>query len=344
MSSFLQRESNTITIANFYESHQLNKYNFDPEYQRKSIWTEEKKSFLINSIVKNFPIPPIFLHQQIDDSTGETKYDIIDGKQRLTAIVEFLDNQIPISDEDESGNLSGLYFKDLSKEEYAETKKRFWRYTLSIEYIDTSDKSIIDSIFDRLNRNGEPLTGQELRNANYYGSYLLNSVEESSRNPFWLERLAIVDRARMEDLEFISELFFLIAEGLELTANQQGIDDMYEKYSKMSEPEINAIVSDFIDVTNFLSSLNLDYDRFRISGVSHLYGLFGFSNYCVKNGINADFVANKLNDFYTQLRNQNYDNDIIKNYKTSMSARTKDAFTRKKRINALIQYCKMQNL
>lgn len=339
MSSFLQRESNTITIANFYESYQLDKYNFNPEYQRKSIWTEEKKSFLINSIVKNFPIPPIFLHQQIDDSTGETKYDIIDGKQRLTAIVEFLNNQISISDEDESGNLSGLYFKDLSKLEYAENKKRFWRYALSIEYIDTSDKSIIDSIFDRLNRNGEPLTGQELRNANYYDSYLLKSVEDASKNPFWQVRLSIVDRARMEDLEFISELYFLIAEGLELTANQQGIDDMYDKYSKKSELEINAIVSDFTQVTNFLSSLNLDYERFRITGVSHLYGLFGFSKYCVKNGIAADYVANKLNDFYTLLRNQNYDNDIIKTYKNSMSARTKDAFSRKKRINSLILYC-----
>ena len=101
MPDFLQRESNIITIANFYEAYQLDKYNFNPDYQRKSIWSDEKKSFLINSIVKNFPIPPIFLHQKIDDDTGKTKYDVIDGKQRLSAIIEFLKNEIAISDEEE---------------------------------------------------------------------------------------------------------------------------------------------------------------------------------------------------------------------------------------------------
>ena len=66
MPEYLQRESNKITIANFYESFQLSKYDFNPPYQRRSLWTEEKKSFLINSILKNFPMPPIFLHQKID--------------------------------------------------------------------------------------------------------------------------------------------------------------------------------------------------------------------------------------------------------------------------------------
>ena len=80
--------------------------------------------------------------------------------------------------------MAGLYFRDLDTPEFSELKKRIWRYTISIEYIDTADAVVIDSIFDRLNRNGEPLTGQELRNATYYASELLKSVEKISQIPF----------------------------------------------------------------------------------------------------------------------------------------------------------------
>jgi hypothetical protein len=339
MTNFLHRESNTITVANFYEAYQLDKYNFDPVYQRKSIWTDEKKSFLINSIAKNFPIPPIFLHQKIDDETGKTKYDIIDGKQRLTAIIDFLNNEIPISDEAEGSNLAGLYFRDLDTPEFSELKKRIWRYTISIEYIDTADAQVIDSIFDRLNRNGEKLTGQELRNATYYSSELLKSVGKVANLPYWKMRLEVVDKVRMEDSEFISELYFLIAENKALTANQIKTDEMYAKYAEKSKAEIIAIEAEVENVTNFLDSLGLDYGSHRVGGVSHLYGLFAFSKHCLDNGVRADAVAPKLCEFYRKLRNQEFGDANIAKYKASMSSRTKEANSRRDRRDALISYC-----
>ena len=78
------RKSTSITISNFYEQYQLKKYNMDPPYQRDmNVWDIEQKSFLIDTIFKNFPIPPIFLEQKINADTGITNYDVIDGKQRL---------------------------------------------------------------------------------------------------------------------------------------------------------------------------------------------------------------------------------------------------------------------
>lgn len=341
MTNFLQRESNTITVANFFEAYQLDKYNFDPNYQRKSIWSDEKKSFLINSIAKNFPIPPIFLHQKIDDATGKTRYDVIDGKQRLTAIIEFLNNEIPISDEAEGSNLAGLYFRDLDTPEFSELKKRIWRYTISIEYIDTADAVVIDSIFDRLNRNGEPLTGQELRNATYYASDLLKSVEKVAQNPFWQGRLEVVDKARMEDIEFISELYFFVAEGKALTANPARMDEMYVKYAGKTEAEITAIEDEVTKVTSFLDSLDLDYKTHRVGGVSHLYGLFALSKHCLDNAVGADVIAPKLADFYGKLRNQEFDDANIAEYKASMSSRTKEANSRRNRKGALISFCEV---
>lgn len=343
MPNYLQRESNKITIANFYEGYQLGKYNFDPPYQRRSLWTEEKQSFLIDSIIKNFPIPPIFLHQKIDDSTGKTFYDVIDGKQRLSAIIEFIENRLPVTDEGgdnlEDNPVAGLFFNDLNGEELSIHKGRFWRYVIPIEYVDTGEQEVIDSIFDRLNRNGEPLTGQELRNSSYYGSDLLNLLEEVSKWDFWRNRLSIVDRSRMEEIEFLSELIFLMLENRELQANQAELDRLYEKYSNNSDVNYSQLKEHFEIATNYMESLNLDYTTRKIGGVSHLYGLFSFCHYCIANSIAVDDVKPTIERFYDLWDNKEYAEQHIKQYKESMSARTKDRGQRRKRREALVNFC-----
>ena len=108
----LERSSNSINIASFWENYELKKYNFDPDYQRRGdVWNDNKKSFLIDTIFKNFPMPPIFLHQHIDSGSGKTVYEIIDGKQRLQSIVDFINNKIalpPNFSEDTFGTKSSM--------------------------------------------------------------------------------------------------------------------------------------------------------------------------------------------------------------------------------------------
>ena len=52
----LERTATTISIASFHEQNQLRKFNFDPPYQRMSVWTDEKQSYFIDSILRKFPI------------------------------------------------------------------------------------------------------------------------------------------------------------------------------------------------------------------------------------------------------------------------------------------------
>lgn len=343
MPDYLQRESNKITIANFYEGYELGKYNFDPPYQRRSLWTDEKKSFLIDSILKNYPIPPIFLHQKIDDTSGKTKYDVIDGKQRLTAIVEFIRNLIPVSDEHgeapEDNPIAGRFFHEFESKELSIYKSRFWRYVIPIEYVDTGEQDVIDSIFDRLNRNGEPLVGQELRHSSYYGTPLLNLIENIAKMEFWKERLTAVDHTRMEEIEFLSELLFLILESQELHSTQDEIDKYYDKYANNQCTNYDDLKDKFMKVSNFMKSLELPYVEKRIGGVSHLYGLFAFSYHCVENSISVEQVQSQIMSFFDLWQSRGFENPNVKAYKESMSARTKDRGQRRKRTQALIEFC-----
>lgn len=343
MNKLLERASNNVSISNFYEEHSVGKYNMNPPYQRLSVWSPEKKAFFIDSILKNLPIPPVFLRQKIDDNTGKTSYDVIDGKQRLTSIVEFIEDGFATSDEADDpfhdDELAGKLFSELEDDRLANYKKMFWRYQIPVEYIDSDDPVVIDRIFDRLNRNGEPLNGQELRHSNYYDTELLQNAYHLSKHSFWSKRLETTDKARMEDVEFISELIFSLIEKTELTATDNDLDSYYEKYARNIKISWKDVMREFLLTTDFMESLGLQYETYKIYGVSHLYGIWCFSMHCVSNQIPAAAVAPKLLEFFTQIKDRNYTHPIVFEYKQSMSNRTKFKGQRSKRRKALVEYC-----
>lgn len=341
----LNRESTKITVSEFYERYQLGKYNFDPEYQRRGdVWTEDKQSFLIDSILKNYPMPPIFLHQVIDSATGATKYNVIDGKQRLSAILRFIGNEIELPSDYDVGafgdsRLNGKRFADLDGE-LQEFKMQFWRYILSVEYIETADIDVINNVFDRLNRNGEPLEAQELRKAKYFDSELIKLVERLTDVIDW-SNLGKIKANRMQDAEFVSELIFLLLEGTPMDASKkENIDDYYTKWSSsLSNEKANEIENNFRKIIAFLNSLEIDFEKYKINGVSHFYALFAFAFHCVTHNVGATPISQKLDDFYSRLRGYSDYTDDIAAYRESMQANTRSKGQRIKRINALKNYC-----
>jgi hypothetical protein len=340
----LERNSNNINIATFWENHQLRKYNFDPDYQRPSdVWSDSKKSFLIDTILKNFPMPPIFLHQHIDSETGKTIYDVIDGKQRLTTIISFIKNEVPIPDDfsnDTYGDevLNGLYFRDFDTHSLSDWKKVFWKYELTIEYIDTDQIDIVNNIFDRLNRNGEPLTNQELRNAKFHTSDFYKLVERCSKIDFWQNPLSKLERNRLEHHEFISELLFVILENQFFASDKaQIIDDLFSKYATSGNLNTEETYEKFEKITQVIQSFNLNLEKYNILGVSHLYGLFGLAWRMFETKIDIPNIKVKIDNFFTDLR-ANKSNDFAKEYQISMSAGTKSRARRIRRVNALLEY------
>jgi len=351
----LDRNFTRLTVSEFYDNYGQEKYDFDTPYQRKSgVWSDDKQSFLIDSILKNYPMPPIFMRPNIGDD-GKTKYDIIDGKQRLNSIIGFIEGRVPLTsyfsedgevqdpENDLANEINGKSFDEIKNDKrFSDFVRQFWTYSINIDYLYENDPILISNIFDRLNRNGEPLNYQELRNAKFNRSTLLSSIRKLTKNKYWSERLQRLKDERMEDEEFVSELFFLTAKNEIIESSPQKIDELYEEYAKKTDLDINSISESFMQITNFIINLEFDYTQLKkLSSPTHLYGLFSFAWYCSQNNVTEETVKTQLAELYTEYfgkRSTEYP-DNLSNYKASCSSRTRSKDQRARRLNAIKSYC-----
>ena len=344
MIDFLDMDSNKLVISEFYENDKAGKYTYDTVYQRDKVWSEETKSFFIDSILKNYPIPPVFLRMKIDPNTGMTRYEVIDGKQRLTTIREFIDGKILLPDDfgdDKIGNseLNGASFGDLDKKE--KYKKQFWHYRIPVIFIETDDGDLVKNVFDRLNRNGMPLVPQELRNAKFGESKLYQYIKKLSASHCWRTIFDdVLENDRKEDEEFTSELLFLLLEGKIISYTKETLDKLYEKWeSIITEDHINS----YENIMAFIKRMKLDYEALKIKKVSHLYAIWGIAFLAMQQKKDAKILGEKLSKFYKGYLTSK-DGLGAEEYKKSMSSNTKGNTSRYRRIEALIKYLCSENV
>jgi hypothetical protein len=144
----------------------------DPEYQRSGdIWTEEMKQLLIDTILNGFDVPKLYFHKFPEPLKQEGKqyeYAIIDGKQRLMSIWEFIDGNFALSEDfeclwDPSLAAAGMTYSELTKN-FPDLRNALDSYGLTVVCIETNDLEIIEDMFSRLNE-AVPLSAAEKRNA-----------------------------------------------------------------------------------------------------------------------------------------------------------------------------------
>lgn len=341
------RKTTSITISLFYEQFQLSKYNLDPPYQRDAnIWDEKQKSFLIDSILKNFPIPPIFLEQKIESKTGKTNFDVIDGKQRLSTIIDFISNKIKLPEtfgNDDYGyeKLNGKTFDELMDiaecdEVVKEFISEFWSYTISIEYIEKPDTKVVDNIFDRLNREGSRLNPAELRKAQYYDTSLYSAILSARNHQLFKE---LLDRKRLTDISFITELFMLLELDKVIDGSETIIDTNFAELVEVIDDEKGKYLCGKLKkLESIVTEFNLDYATYRIGGTSHLYAIFYLANYMYNNNIDLDdCIKGKLVQFFEDLRGEKKHESVVI-YNQSMQSASKSASARKRRVKALLHY------
>lgn len=160
-----------MSLQEAYRNYSEGKFLVNRKYQRKLVWTVDEKEYLIDSIVNDLPIPLILLAQ-----TDDGKLEIIDGLQRLNAIISFIENRFPINgkyfDVKQSSRAKqsfeeGLFTAITDESELLDPKicANFLDYQLAITIYPTDNEAEITDIFGRINSGGKQLSPQEKRQA-----------------------------------------------------------------------------------------------------------------------------------------------------------------------------------
>lgn len=158
----------------------------EPKYQRRHRWPPEKQSALIESFLLNIPVPPIYL---AEDRLG--RYSVVDGKQRLTAIADFIGGRLKLTSLESMGEVEGLIFPQLPEE--LQNALIIRPYLRVITILKQSSPLLKYEVFIRLNRGGESMEPQELRNVAFRGD-LNDLVYELAENEFLRAQLKIKDK------------------------------------------------------------------------------------------------------------------------------------------------------
>jgi len=143
--------------------------NLRPEYQRRLRWTPQQKSLLIESLLLNVPIPPVFLYEN-----DLARYEVMDGQQRLNAIYEYMRNDFALTGMENLKFLQRKRYNDLPPK----LKRGLQRASVSAIVLLHESKGPGDDpslvrryVFQRLNTGGKALNAQEIRNSLYSGSF-----------------------------------------------------------------------------------------------------------------------------------------------------------------------------
>lgn len=269
---------NTQAISWFFGEHKKGTLLLSPKYQRNPIWSIGQKCFLIDSILSGCPLPQIFLNIKSEGAglKRQTTYEVVDGQQRLRAILEFIADDWPlIATTAKSYPVSDAYKPHIGKR-YSELspamQEQIWNYPLSVQELRSWEETEIRALFRRLNYVVEKLNPQELRHSQYFGEFV-NAVERLADDSFWddINLFTRRDSQRMKDVEFISELFLIIIDDIQ--DQQKTIDKFYADYDVVFSRKQTRI-NEFRRVIESLSSIKATIQNSRFNKKADFYGLF----------------------------------------------------------------------
>ena len=216
-------------ISWFIEAEVNENLTLQPGFQRRPVWTDRQKSNLIESILLKLPVPEIYM-QLKTDAFGKNEYIVVDGQQRITAILEFTGinerESFELRSLDSNSRWMGYTFNDLTDDE----KAGFYGHVLAVRYLQDVKDGEVEDLFRRLNKYLTPLNPQELRNATYSGPFL-RMAERLATDQFWSENRLVTPTAirRMGDIEFVSDLLIGVLHGPQ-SGNAKTLDEYYTLY------------------------------------------------------------------------------------------------------------------
>lgn len=262
-------ETNREKLQNFYEALRRPGY-MDPRpfYQRRQRWDAARQSKLIESLLINIPIPPLFVYE-----TKPNVYEVMDGQQRISAIKAFYSNELTLEKLDRWPELNGRSYSKLPERVRAGIDRRSISWiTVLHESAESDEESLVlkQLVFERLNTGGVELSHQEIRNCLFQGPFnsllgelsqnakyrralglprftaqeLKTTPDELAGNRFYLE---------MKDIELILR-FFSLRHAEHYQRGMQGFLDLYmvraRSFTTIDIDFLRKLFSDVIDLAD----------------------------------------------------------------------------------------------
>lgn len=197
-----------------------------PKFQRRGVWQGPAKSFFLDSILRDMPVPPVYLRSAQSPEKDRVVREVIDGQQRISAVTAYMRNEFSLS-KNLISTWAGKSFSELTEDE----KDRIRNYSFGAEvFSGISDMEVLE-IFSRLNTYATKLNDQELRNGKYFGVFKQLAYKLSLQYlEFWRIHGIFTERgiARMEEVELVSELLICAIDGLQ--DSKKMIGSYYQKY------------------------------------------------------------------------------------------------------------------
>jgi hypothetical protein len=193
------------------------------------------------------PIPKILFRTTIDRETQQVVRDVVDGQQRLRAILTFAKNDLRLSPR--SAEFSGLTYAELPND----IQDRFLTYKLTTEQlINASDDDVIE-IFVRMNTYSVALNSQELRNAKFGGEFKSSVLETVGQlQSFWaMDVVNPRQRVRMADAQLVAEMYGMLLRGV-TDGGQPRIESLYKEYDNKF-PERARVEDQTLSICNFIA-------------------------------------------------------------------------------------------
>jgi hypothetical protein len=229
----LEIEKTSYTAEEFYEWFRAGRLRLSPDFQRGEVWKRNAKAFLIDTMLRGFPIPPLHIRLVSEPDAGLVR-EVIDGQQRLTAVIQYLEGRFSLTTHQGAPGApppwAGLKFRGLTPD----LQRRILDYSFRCEvYKGQIDDLLIREIFSRINMYSVPLNDQEIRNGKYFGEFK-QAVYSLAREheEFWLAAGIFTQTAiaRMLDARLVSEV--LVAEIAGQQDKKTTLDTYYNRYEE----------------------------------------------------------------------------------------------------------------
>ena len=220
-------DRSSYTPLDFLTWQAADSLDIAPEFQRRRVWTLGARSYFIDTLIRQMPVPPMYIRvKQTKDKTKIIR-EIIDGQQRISAIIDFMEDSFSLS-RTLKAPYAGKRFSQLDEDQQDAIRQ----YGFICEVFQgISDPEVLE-IFARLNTHSVNLNKQELRNGRFFGYFKQSAYSLAHEHlEFWRRNRVFgeVAIARMAEVELTSELLILQMDGLQ---DRKFINDYYSNFDE----------------------------------------------------------------------------------------------------------------